>query len=204
MTGTADSDLLGFLLAAIALTGSPGPAVLSCAASGAAFGLRRSLGYILGLIVGMMIVISAVAGGVTGALLAIEGAAPVLAIAAAIYILYLAWRIATAPPPDAPDQASAARPPSIGGGIFLQLVNPKAYAAMTALFSGFVLLPGEAVWDALIKGALLIAMIAVVNATWCLLGSGLGRLTRQPRVHRAINLGFAALLIASVAFALLL
>ena len=37
-------DLPGFLLAGIALTGSPGPATLGLAAAGAAFGVRRSLG----------------------------------------------------------------------------------------------------------------------------------------------------------------
>lgn len=211
MTDLPTSDLLAFVLASAALTGSPGPAVLSVAAAGAAFGLRRSLGYMAGLAAGMVLVITAVASGVTGLLLAVEGAAPVAALLAAAYIVYLAWRIATAPPPQAaaplatdPGEAADARAPSFGGGVFLQLVNPKAYAAMTALFSGFVLLPGEPAWDALLKGALLIAIILPGNLAWALLGAALTRLTRRPAVHRAINLGFAALLVASVAFALLL
>ena len=40
--------LLGFVLAGFALAGSPGPATLSLAATGAAFGARRGLGYMTG------------------------------------------------------------------------------------------------------------------------------------------------------------
>jgi threonine/homoserine/homoserine lactone efflux protein len=43
MAGGGSMDgVLGFVLAGIALTGSPGPATLSLAASAAAFGARRS------------------------------------------------------------------------------------------------------------------------------------------------------------------
>ena len=49
--------LPGFLLAALALAGSPGPATLSLAAAGAAFGTRRVAGYFLGILIGMVGVI---------------------------------------------------------------------------------------------------------------------------------------------------
>ena len=40
------------------------------------------------------------------------------------------------------------RPPSFLGGFGLSLVNPKGYAAMAALFSGFVLLRERLALDA--------------------------------------------------------
>src|SRR5579864_4121342 len=53
-TGRRDVDgLFGFALAGFALAGSPGPATLSLAATGAAFGARRGLAYMSGIIIGM-------------------------------------------------------------------------------------------------------------------------------------------------------
>jgi threonine/homoserine/homoserine lactone efflux protein len=193
--------LLGFILAGLALTGSPGPATLSLAAAGAAFGARRSLGYLIGIVAGVVAVMAIVASGLTALVLALPGAAPVVALIAAAYIVYLAWRIATAPPLVEQDRA---RPPSFLGGLFLALVNPKAYAAMAALFSGFVLIREWPELDGIAKALLLLAIMIVVDVAWLLAGSALTRRFREPAANRAINLTFAALLIASVGLALLL
>ena len=42
--------LLGFALTGFALAGSPGPNTLSLAATGAAFGARRGVGYMAGML----------------------------------------------------------------------------------------------------------------------------------------------------------
>src|SRR5690242_7085246 len=96
--GALMDGVLGFALAGFALAGSPGPATLSLAATGAAFGARRGLGYMAGIIIGMVAVMGIVATGVMGLLLTLPGATPVVAAAAAAYFIYLAIRIATAPP----------------------------------------------------------------------------------------------------------
>src|SRR5438270_3362303 len=51
---TRGRKMLSFVLAGLALAGSPGPATLSLAATGAAFGARRGLGYMIGIIAGMV------------------------------------------------------------------------------------------------------------------------------------------------------
>ena len=193
--------LLGFILAGLALAGSPGPATLSLAATGAAFGSRRGLGYMAGIVGGMVIVMAITATGVTGVLLALPGATPVVAAIAALYFVYLALRIATAPP--LTENAGQGREPSFIGGVFLSLVNPKGYAAMAALFSGFVLVRGRVELDAALKAMVLVAIMIVVNAAWLFAGAALTRFFREPGTNRAINLTFAVLLVASVAFALL-
>src|SRR4051794_31764222 len=121
-------DLLGFVLAALALAGSPGPATLSLAATGAAFGSRGGLAYMTGINLGMVGVIAITATGVIGIVLALPGATPIVTAVAAAYFLYLAFRIATAPPLS--DNAPEARRPSFAAGVLLSLVNPKGYAAM--------------------------------------------------------------------------
>lgn len=195
-------QLPGFLLAALALAGSPGPATVSLAATGAAFGARRGLGYMAGIIVGMIVVMTVTASGVVGLLLALPGAAPVVTGLAAAYFLYLAWRIATAPPLAADD--GTRREPSFVAGLFLSLVNPKGYAAMAALFSGFVLLPEAIALDVVVKIAVLALTITAINLSWLSAGAALTRFFRDPRASRAINVTFAVLLIASVAAAFVL
>jgi threonine/homoserine/homoserine lactone efflux protein len=193
--------LSGFILAGLALAGSPGPATLSLAATGAAFGSRRGLAYMLGIDFGMVLVMAITACGVTGVLLALPGATPVVAIFAALYFVYLAWRIATAPP--LTEEAGERRRPSFTAGMLLSLINPKGYAAMAALFSGFALIKAEPALDAAFKLLVLLAVIAAVNAAWLSSGAALTRFFRDPRTNRAINVTFAILLIASVGLALM-
>lgn len=195
-------ELIGFVLAGFALAGSPGPNTLSLAATGAAFGARRSIAYMLGLNLGMVAVMAITASGVIGVLLAIPAAASVVTAAAAAYFIYLAWRIATAPPLG--DETGDRREPSVYAGMMLSLVNPKAYAAMAALFSGFVLVQDRVGLDAAAKIAVLCLVIGTVNVAWLATGAAMTRFFREPRANRAINLGFAVLLVASVAFALAL
>lgn len=193
-------ELPGFVLAGLALAGSPGPAVLSLAATGAAFGARRSLRYLAGIVLGMVGVMAITASGVVSLLLAIPGATPVVAVLAAAYFAYLAWRIATAPPLSA--AAGAGRQPSFLAGLLLSLVNPKGYAAMAALFSGFVLVRGQLGLDVAAKMAVLLVIITASSVAWLLAGSALTRFFREPRSNRTINVVFAVLLLASVVVAL--
>lgn len=194
--------LLGFVLAGFALAGSPGPATLSLAATGAAFGARRGLRYMTGIVAGMVAVMGITATGVVGVLLTLPGAAPVVGALAATYFLYLAFRIATAPP--LTEASRQRRQPSFAGGVFLSLVNPKGYAAMAALFSGFALTPERPGADVAAKVAVLVTTIVAVNLAWLMAGAALTRCFQEPATNRAINLAFAVLLVASVAFTLLL
>ena len=190
------------LLAALPLMGSPGPATMSLAATGAAFGARRGVPYLVGIILGTTATLLLVASGVTGMILAIPGAAPVLIVAAAAYILYLAWRIATAPP--LAEVRHDARKPALWGGLLLAVANPKAYAAIGAVYSSAGRVAERADLDAALKVAALAGVIVVVNAAWMLFGATLGGALRRPRSARIINVSFAILLVASVAVSVLL
>ena len=104
-------------------------------------------------------------------------------------------RIASAPP--LADGASGGAP-NFWGGMFLGVGNPKAYAAMAALSSGFVLAI-DGLTDAAVKAAVLLAVMILVDLAWLLAGSGLARVMRNPAWSRAINLVLAVALLASVA-----
>ncbi|MCG6858592.1 MAG: LysE family translocator [Salaquimonas sp.] len=193
------ANLAALLLASAALMGSPGPATLSLAAIGAAFGARQGLPYLAGIVLGTLGVLLIVASGLTAAILTVPAIANVVTFVAAAYILYLAWRIATAPPLGQND--ATVRAPSLVAGFALAIANPKAYAAIGAVYSGNVLVTGDILSDAGLKIAVLAAMILTINSTWLVFGSLISRFLHDPRYSRIANITFALLLLVSVAFA---
>ena len=180
---------------AVVLMGTPGPVTLASAGFGAAFGLR-AMGHVAAMTAGTATVMVLVAAGITGLVAAVPGAVPLLTVAAALYMLWLAWKIATAPPLGALS-ADATLPPR-AGVYAMAVANPKAYGAMAALFSGFPLLP-DPVQGAVLKVALLSGFALAVNTTWMLGGTMLAGLMRSPVASRILNIAFAILLVGSVA-----
>lgn len=189
--------LIALILAGLVLAGSPGPNTMSLAAAGAAFGAQRSIAFMAGLAFGMLAVMIIVASGVVAMLLAVPGIAPVATIAALLYFVYLAWKIAMAPPLS--EGGPERRAPSLADGLLQSLVNPKGYAAMLALFASHTLIADRLVADAALKIAVALAIIVFVNVVWLYVGAGLARTFRSPRANRIINVTFAVLLLASAA-----
>jgi threonine/homoserine/homoserine lactone efflux protein len=188
------SSLGALLLASLVVMGSPGPATISATAMGAAFGLRRALPYVAGLIVGTCVVLLAVAFGVGAAIAAIPHGAQALAWASAAYILYLAFKIAGAPPLDQIDEGTA--PPVFASGLALAIANPKAYLAIAAVYAEATLAPMDRNIDAALKVAALGGMIVVIHLAWATAGAGLSRTLQRPFVSRLVNLALAAMLVA--------
>jgi threonine/homoserine/homoserine lactone efflux protein len=185
--------LLSLLVASLLVMGSPGPSTISVTAVGAAFGLRRSIAYTSGLIAGTVLVLLAVATGVVAMLLALPRIAPVLLVASVGYILYLAVRIATAPPLAMHDASRDA--PSFGGGFLLALANPKAYVAIAAVFTGSGL-------PASVKIVVLAGMVVLIHGAWLAAGTAFGRVLRDPPWSRRVNVSLAAALVAVTVYSL--
>ena len=127
------------------------------------------------------------------------GLGPAVSALGAAYMLYLAWRIATAPPSTQCDPDDS--PPGFVAGLFLGFGNPKTYAAMGALFSGFVLVRDRELADAALKIAVLAGIVLAMNLVWLLIGWALTRAMRTAALARAINIAFAVLLLASMGLA---
>lgn len=195
------SGVWALVLASAVLMGSPGPSTMSVVAVGAAFGFRRSLGYVAGLILGTTAVLLAVAAGIVAVLLSIPGLAPALTGASVAYMLFLAVQIARAPPLSRHSPAVA--PPSLSGGMLLAMANPKAYAAIAAVFGGATLTGAPPATEAPLKVAVLAAMIVVIHVGWLLAGASLSRVLQNPAASRLANLAFAGALVAAGVFTVL-
>jgi threonine/homoserine/homoserine lactone efflux protein len=180
--------LAALILAATVVMGSPGPSTISLTAVGASFGIRRSLPYAGGLITGTVAVLLAVAAGVVALVTSVPHGALVLGILSAAYILYLAFKIATAPPLG--DRGGSAAAPGFLGGLGLAIANPKAYVAIAAIFAAD---PGL---DAVVKTTVLSGMVVLIHFCWLLAGVSLSRWLHDSAAARIINLVMAAALVA--------
>lgn len=192
--------ILALLAMALPLMGSPGPAIVALTASGAAFGVRASLPFLFGILLGIFCVLGMTASGVTGLLLAVPGLGPVLVGAAVLYMLYLAYRIATAPVPGIAE-ATDSSVPGFGAGLVLAFTNVKAYTMFSALYASHTLIEGAPVADTAFKYAILTCIMMSVNTLWLIFGGVFAGLIRTPRIGRAFNVTMAVFLLLSVALA---
>ncbi len=197
-------SLLLLIGTTIAVLGSPGPAPLALAATGAGFGPKRGASFLLGVLVGLAAVAILTAVG-AGAVLSRGGALPtVLLVISLAYFVYVAFKIASVPLNR--EGKAVGRAPSIADGVVLNLTNPKAYAALAALYSGFGL-PIEPVWLGLLATGLLVWIVAAaIDVAWLVAGSFLAPAFASQRFGRLLRVGMALTMLlavmASVWFAL--
>jgi threonine/homoserine/homoserine lactone efflux protein len=194
-------SLLTLVLKAVALMGSPGPTNMAVMATTAAFGIRAGVGFVSGAIVGTSAVLLAVTMGVVALLMSIPGLGSALTLGSAIYILYLAARIATAPPLSAQD--ADARAPSFAAGFLLAIANPKAWFAIAAVFTGSMLVETSREFDAFLKTAVLTVMIVIIHLFWMLGGVSLTGFLGDPLRSRIANILFGLILVGTTALALI-
>lgn len=185
------------LVSMLALFLSPGPATMSLAATGAAYGPRRGGRYLAGIITGTLFDAVLIATGLVGVLFALPAARGVLTIVASAYILYLAWKIATARPLREAEPGD--RPPGFTSGFMLAITNPKAFAAIGAIFAGYTIFASSPITDVLFKIGVLFVIILAGDWVWLAAGALLAQMLRSERAGRILNICFALALILSVA-----
>ncbi len=188
---------------ALAMSASPGPNNAMVAASGANYGLRRTLPHMLGVAVGFPAMLVLVALGAAEVLRDWPGLQQAMRWLGAAWLLWLAWRIATAVPAVAgpgPGTAEGGRPMTFLEAALFQWVNPKAWliagGAIATYTGGAAGVLAEAtVLAAMFSLAALLSLLA-----WAAVGVGAARLLgARPGAMRAFNIGIAALLVLSIA-----
>lgn len=189
-----------FIASVFLLLITPGPGVLSTAGVGAAFGRDSGLRYLVGLFIGTNLVALAVVSGLAAIVFSIPWLRLVLLIGSALYLLTLAYRIATAGSRIAFIEAK--RDPGMIDGMFLQIINPKAYAVNTTLFSGFAFAVDSLLLETIIKFAIINAIWIPIHLLWLGAGIHLKRMALDASTQRRVNTGMALSMLAVVVLAL--
>lgn len=190
-----DLELLtAFSLFALVSSITPGPNNLMLMASGANFGVRRTIPHMLGIGIGFVVMVMLVGVGLVGVFDAFPVSYDVLRVVSIAYLLYLAWKIATAAPPE--PGRTGGRPFTFLQAALFQWVNPKAWAmALTAVTVYAPSRSLEAIlWVALVFGVINLPSVSC----WTLLGRQIQPLLSNGRRLQAFNFLMAGLLLATV------
>ncbi len=173
---------------------TPGPNNLMLMSSGANFGFRRSLPHMLGVALGFTFMVGLLGLGMAEVFARWPILHQILAGISALYMLWLAWKIARS---GAPGEGRSDRPMTFLQAAAFQWVNPKAWVMA---LGAVTLYAGLGTWAvAAIFGAVNLPAITV----WVLMGQGVRRWLTRPAQLRAFNWVMAGLLVASLGAALL-
>jgi threonine/homoserine/homoserine lactone efflux protein len=191
---------------ATAMSATPGPNNVMVASSGATYGFMRTVPHFLGVSAGFAFMVAAVALGAGEILHSHPVIHEVLKWVGAAYMLWLAWRIATArPDAKGTDEAGTARakkrgrPLNVMEAVLFQWVNPKAWVIALGAVATYTTAGGAVIGEALVLALIFFIVCVPSTALWTAIGAGTARLLRTERALRTFNLVMAALLVASLA-----
>ena len=120
--------IASLVLATALLLGSPGPVPIALGATGASYGPRQGIPFLFGILLGLVFAIVFGSLGVAALFSTFPASRNIVGIAGALYILYIAAKIAMAPIPAGANESDGPAP-TFRDGFILNLLNPKAYAA---------------------------------------------------------------------------
>ncbi len=191
---------LSLIAATALLLGSPGPAPLALAATGATFGFKQGMPFLLGILLGLSVVIVGATLGLASLFSALPQLRLICQLLGAAYILYIAYKIVSA---GSITNKAAQVAPGFRDGFILNLLNPKAYAAFLAIFSQFLLPIADVASSYLLTGFICLLVATIVDLLWLSFGGLLKPLLAQPKQAKVIRIVFALLMIGAVMISLL-
>jgi threonine/homoserine/homoserine lactone efflux protein len=188
-----------FAVFAASQISTPGPANMAMLTTGAAHGLRAALPFMLGVLFGKQLIIWPIGFGLMGLAQQVPLLYAALKYASAAYVIYLAWRVAQLRL--RPGQGGTV--PGFWAGLIVHPLNPKAWAMITAGFTGFVTPGTPALQATAIISVVLFLTQCVFHPLWTFGGDRIAATVSGTHSERVLMLTLAALTVASVLFVLI-
>ena len=172
---------------------TPGPNNLMLMASGANFGVRRTLPHFFGITAGFVVMVVLVGIGIMQVFAAYPVIYDALRVASIAYLGYLAWKIAMS---SSFSVSAGAAPMTALQAALFQWVNPKAWAFALTMITVYA--PSQSLaavsFVALVAG--LVNMPSIF--AWIVIGERMQRYLREGIRLRLFNCVMALLLLASL------
>ena len=191
-----DLNLLpALILFAFVTSITPGPNNMMLLASGANFGLRRTLPHMFGVGIGFVLMMVLIGLGLIQVFDRYPRSYDILKWGGLAYMLWLAFRIATQVP-KVPEPNPQARPITFLQACAFQWVNPKAWSMAVNAITLYTA-------DQSLIGITLAALVfGIVNipsvALWAMLGQKMRRFLTSTTRLRAFNISMAVLLVLTL------
>ena len=196
--------LLVFAAALFATAGSPGPSIAALVARVFSTGLKSVLPFLAAMWVGAFLWLAAAVGGL---IVLAQTYAPVFSVlkyVGCLYLLYLAWRMWTAPTDvRAGELPAGSALQMFMTGMAITLGNPKIMVFYLALLPALIDLDHLTIAGFAALAATALAVLVIVDLAWAFAAAGARQFFRTPRAMRIANrtgaaaMGGAALVIAT-------
>lgn len=188
--------LLAFLGFAFASSVTPGPNNMMLVASGVNFGVKRTLWHVAGINVGFPVMLLLTGLGLGQVFQRYPVIYTVMKVVGILYMLWLAWKVATSGPVKEGEAASG-KPMTFWQAAAFQWVNPKAWAMVMGAIAAYTV-PDNFVGSLLIITAIYALVGTPGSLVWAVFGAALRNWLRDPVKVRWFNLAMAALLVLSL------
>jgi threonine/homoserine/homoserine lactone efflux protein len=188
-----------FITFAFVSTITPGPNNMMILASGLNYGIRRSLPHLFGIVIGFGCMVFLAGMGLFTLLDHLPILYNILHIVSVIYLVYLAWKIATAKPLGNTQNAHS-KPMTFLQAAAFQWVNPKAIVIAMAAITTYVPETPESdfVMNVMIVSILFALVTLPCTGIWAVFGSSFRRFLNNPLYYRIFNVTMAILLLLSL------
>jgi threonine/homoserine/homoserine lactone efflux protein len=186
---------LSLLLFALTTSITPGPNNMMLLASGVNFGFSRTIPHMFGIGGGFFLLLLGVGFGLGALLSAFPPLFVALKIAGGLYLLWIAWKIATSR--SLGDGRSGAAPMTFLAAAAFQWVNPKAWVMALSAMAAYTDPQNYAPTVLVVALAFAIVNIPSVSV-WAGFGSALRDWLSHPSRLKWFNRTMAALLVVSL------
>ena len=193
-------QIISFAAFSVIASITPGPSNVLLTATGALVGIWRGMACLFGVLAGMGSLMLLAALGLGSVITAFPALLDAMKWLGAAFLLWLSWKIATAPLAVGNDADRAA---GFVTAAAFQWINPKSWLVSTSAVATYL---SPDTGNALAQ-SFVFAMVFVISALpscfiWLSFGAGMDRLLRSERAARLFNAAMGLALAASVLFIL--
>ena len=189
-------DVLSALILFAFVAGvTPGPNNMMLMASGVNFGFRRTLPHLLGVCLGFPAMVALVGFGLDAIFSHFPGFLVALRYVSVAYMLWLAYKIATAGPVRETD--SVRRPLGFFGAAAFQWVNPKGWVMAISALTTYTVM-ADYTGSAAIVVLVFLLLAFPSSGIWVVSGAAMRPILSDPARARPFNVMMAVLLLTSI------
>jgi threonine/homoserine/homoserine lactone efflux protein len=195
------AGLIVFASALLLAAASPGPGVAAIVARVLGRGPKGALAFSAGVAIGDVVWLTAAVVGLAAVAQAFHGVFLVIKYAGAAYLLYLAWRIWTAPADATLAMPTSAERPArlFLAGLSLTMGNPKVMVFYMALLPTILDLARVTVLGFVELVVVTLTVLALVFGAYIGLAARARRLITSPRAVRRLNRATGAVMAGAAA-----
>lgn len=196
------TSLLVFTGALLVSAASPGPGIAAIVARVLGRGMNGAIAFTAGVALGDVVWLTIAILGLAVVAQTFQAVFLAIKYAGAAYLLYLAWKLWTAPVAAhdvAPDTSDVKRVRLFLAGLAVTLGNPKVMVFYLALLPNIIDLNTVTVWGWLELSLVVLAVLTLVFGSYVVLAARTRRLFTSPRAMRMVNRGTGVVMASAAA-----